>query len=381
LFLNFSIFQLNDVTFVSEIINFLNNGQNKHFFMNSINRNLDFDPNGVGLKNGNFIGLPFTENTANVILIPVPWDVTVSYREGTAYAPQAILDASAQLDLFDADVENAWRLGIYMQPVDEKLLARRVEMRPKATKCIDFIESGGTILLDNGMKALQNEVNYNSQIVNDLVYANTKLQLENDKLVGIIGGDHSVPLGCLKALSEKYPDFGILQIDAHLDLRNSYEGFTYSHASIFHNALKINEISKLVQVGIRDYCEEEVGKIRMEGDRVKVFYDRDLKEGRFAGENWCSQCDAIVAALPDHVYISFDIDGLDPTLCPKTGTPVPGGLDFSEAVFLLKKVVESGRKIIGFDLCEVGNNEWDANVGARLIYKMSNLMGRSLNRI
>jgi agmatinase len=349
--------------------------------MNSINGKIEFDPNGVGLKNGNFIGLPFSEITAKVILIPVPWDVTVSYREGTAFAPQAILDASVQLDLYDVDVENAWKLGVFMQPVDGKLLVRREEMRPKAMKCIDFVESGGVISMDNGMKALQNEVNYNSQIINEWVFNKTKLQLEKDKLVGIIGGDHSVPLGYLKALAEKYADFGVLQIDAHLDLRNSYEGFTYSHASIFYNALKIKEISKLVQVGIRDYCEEEVQKTKIKGDRVKVFYDQQLKEGRFAGVNWSAQCDEIINQLPGNVYISFDIDGLNPALCPETGTPVPGGLDYSEAVYLLKRIIESGRKIIGFDLCEVGNNEWDANVGARLVYKICNLMGKSLNRI
>jgi agmatinase len=248
-------------------------------------------------------------------------------------------------------------------------------------KCIDFIENSGFISTDNGMKALQNEVNYNSEIVNNWVYDNSKLQLENNKLVGLIGGDHSVPLGFLKALAEKYNDFGVLQIDAHLDLRESYEGFTYSHASIFYNALKIKEITKLVQVGIRDYCEEEVQKTKIEKQRVVVFYDQQLKEGIFAGVNWSTHCDLIVTQLPENVYISFDIDGLNPTLCPETGTPVPGGLDYWEAVYLLKKIVESGRKIIGFDLCEVGNNDWDANVGARLVYKMCNLMGKSLNRI
>jgi agmatinase len=190
-----------------------------------------------------------------------------------------------------------------------------------------------------------------------------------------------VPLGYLKALAEKYADFGVLQIDAHHDLRNSYEGFSCSHASIFYNALEIKEISKLVQVGIRDYCEEEVQKTEIEKDRIIVFYDQQLNENRFSGINWNTQCNEVVSKLPENVYISFDIDGLNPKLCPETGTPVPGGLEYSEVVYLLKRIVESGRKIIGFDLCEVGNNEWDANVGARLVYKMCNLMGKSLKRI
>jgi len=201
--------------------------------------------------------------------------------------------------------------------------------------------------------------------------------LEKGIYVGIIGGDHSVPLGFLKALAEKHSDFGILQIDAHHDLRNSYEGFTFSHASIFNNALEIQNISKLVQVGIRDYCDEEVEKVSDEGDRISVFYDQQLKENRFCGLNWNLQCEKIIKELPEKVYISFDIDGLDPKLCPNTGTAVPGGLEFSETIFLLKKLVESGRKIIGFDLCEVGNNEWDASVGARVLFKLCNLMGKS----
>jgi agmatinase len=114
-----------------------------------------------------------------------------------------------------------------------------------------------------------------------------------------------------------------------------------------------------------------------EEERISVFFDQELKENRFNGKTWNVQCGEIVEELPELVYISFDIDGLDPKLCPNTGTPVPGGLDFPEAVFLLKKVVESGRKIIGFDVCETGNNEWDANVAARIIYKLCNLAGRS----
>lgn len=349
--------------------------------MNKESRYHDFDPNGVGLKNGNFIGLPYDETTAQVILIPVPWDVTVSYREGTALAPEAILEASAQLDLFDADVENAWKLGIYMQPMDGELLDRRNSIRPKAAAYIDFLENGGSVAENNGMKADLNEVNYNCQQLNDWVFVQTKEQLDKGKMVGLIGGDHSTPLGYFKALAEKYSDFGILHIDAHLDLRNSYEGFTFSHASIFNNALQIKEISKLVQAGIRDYCEEEIGKVKSEGDRVSVFYDQQIKENSFEGISWKTQCELIVETLPQQVYVSFDIDGLNPTLCPNTGTPVPGGFEFSQAVYLLKKLTESERQIIGFDVCETGNSEWDGNVAARIVYKLCNLMGKSMNRV
>ena len=357
-------------------------GKLRNFFlMKDIQKTGEFNPNGIGLKNGNFIGLPFTRETAKVVFVPVPWDVTVSYGEGTAHAPQAILDASSQLDLFDPDVEDAWKLGIYMLPAEKGTMAERDKLRPAAKKYIDFLEEGGDISNNQEMKTALDAINTGCEKLNQKVYKLTKELLEENKLPVIVGGDHSVPLGYLKALSGTYPDFGILQIDAHHDLRNSYEGFLYSHASIFYNALKIKEISKLVQVGVRDYCQEEVEKAASEKERISVFYDHLLKENKYLGMNWGQQCDKIIAELPAQVYLSVDIDGLDPKLCPNTGTPVPGGLDYDEVIFLAKKIVASGRQIIGFDLCETGSNEWDANIGARLLYKLSNLMGKSQGKI
>ncbi len=345
--------------------------------MNSTAHQPEFNPSGVGLKNGNFIGLPFTKETARLVLLPVPWDVTVSYGEGTALGTEAIRKASTQLDLYDSDVEEAWKLGIFMQPGDRKILKKRDELRQLAWPYIDFLEKEGNVSEELSMRKALDEMNLGCSEMNEWVFKQSKKLLDAGKMVGIVGGDHSVPLGFIRSLAENYEEFGILQIDAHLDLRNSYEGFTFSHASIFNNALKENSVSKLVQVGIRDYCEEEMELAENEEDRVSVFFDQELKENRFNGKTWNVQCGEIVEELPELVYISFDIDGLDPKLCPNTGTPVPGGLDFSEAVFLLKKVVESGRKIIGFDVCETGNNEWDANVAARIIYKLCNLTGRS----
>lgn len=336
-----------------------------------------FNPNGPGLRNYNFIGLPFTPETANIILLPVPWDVTVSYNDGTANAPKAILDASLQIDLEDYDVNEAWKLGIYMNKIDKSVLNIRNELRPKASSYIHFLEEGGNIQKDNLKKEVLNEINNECKKLNSWVYRQSKKILVTGRLAGIVGGDHSVNSGLIKALLEQYSNFGILQIDAHFDLRESYEGFWFSHASVFYNVLKEKGITKLVQVGIRDYCKEELEKVNKEHDRIVVFFDQQLKEDLFKGISWDSQCDKIVDTLPENVYISIDMDGLDPKLCTHTGTPVPGGLDFYEVVYVLKKVVESGRKIIGFDLCETGNSEWDANVGARILYKLCNLTGRS----
>ena len=345
--------------------------------MNSPLQNKEFDPSGVGLKNGNFIGLPFNEKTAKVILVPVPWDITVSFGEGTAKGPKAILEASVQLDLYDPDVEDAWKLGIFMQPQNDAIRKKRKKLRKISAEYINFLENGGDLEQNMGMQEELQKINRECKKNNTRVYNEVKKILNAGKIPGIIGGDHSVPLGALQAVGEKYPEFGILQLDAHLDLRNSYEGFTYSHASIFYNALKIKSLKKLLQVGIRDYCEEEVQVVQKEGERISVFFDYSLKENQFKGKNWDVQCNEIISKLPENVYVSIDVDGLDPKLCPNTGTPVPGGLDFQQAIYLLKKTVESGRKIIGFDVCETGNAEWDTNVAARIIYKLSNLAGRS----
>lgn len=338
-----------------------------------------FDPSGVGLKNGHFIGLPFDENDAETVLLPVPWDVTVSYDDGTSTAGQNILEASAQLDLHDPDVPDAWKMGIYMRHLDLVWLNRNKELRPLAEQYIDFLENGGRLAKDPQMRAALGTINEACLTLKNWVYQETKTLLGQGKRVGIVGGEHSVPLGYLEALAEHHGNFGILQIDAHQDLRNAYEGFTYSHASIFYNALKIKQIERLVQVGIRDFCEAETELVAKSKGRIKVWTDQQIRENGFEGNSFQALCQQIVDDLPGLVYISFDIDGLEPGLCPNTGTPVPGGLTFNEAVYLLKTVVKSGRKIIGFDLCEVGglNNEWDGNVGARVLYKLCNLMGAS----
>ena len=178
----------------------------------------------------------------------------------------------------------------------------------------------------------------------------------------------------MQALADINQSFGILHIDAHADLREAYEGFEFSHASIMFNALKIQQISHLVQVGIRDYCEAEL-KLIQSDKRISTFFDRDIKQQQFNGKNWAEICENIISLLPQNIYLSFDIDGLDPKLCPNTGTPVPGGLELEQALFLIERLVQSGRKIIGFDLNEVapGSDEWDANVGARLLYRLANM--------
>ncbi len=337
----------------------------------------NFDPNTVANPNFNIFGLPSTEEESRLVILPIPWEVTVSYNAGTARAPDHICRASLQVDLFDPEIKDAWKKGYYMRTPDKKILMKSDYLRKEAELYINYI-SQGEILEDNRFmcKTLK-EINQGSLFLNDWVYEQTKEIMAKGKLVGLLGGDHSTPLGYFKAIAEKVGDFGILQIDAHCDLRKAYEGFNYSHASIMYNAIEqIPQLVKLVQVGIRDYCEEELDYMNASEGRVETYFDKDIKERQFEGDTWKMIVDEIVAKLPQHVFISFDIDGLDPKLCPHTGTPVQGGFETDQVFYLFKKLLQSGRKIVGFDLNEVGvsNDEWDENVGARVLYKLCNLM-------
>ena len=337
----------------------------------------NFDPNSVGNPNNNIFGLPTSEDTARMIILPVPWEVTVSYGSGTSRAPEAICKASFQVDLFDPEVPDGWKQGFYIRPIDRKILMKSDFLRKEAELYIDYISRGDDVSANQFMTKTLKDVNEGSLFLNGWVYDQTKVLLAKGKLVGLLGGDHSSPLGFYKAISERYPDFGILQIDAHCDLREAYEGFNYSHASIMYNALnEIPQLSKLVQVGVRDYGSDEWEYISNSNHRVVTYFDREIKTRQFEGQTWKQITEEIVSKLPEHVFISFDIDGLDRKLCPHTGTPVPGGFETEEVFYLFRKVIESGRKLIGFDLVEVGISEtdWNANVGARVLFKLCNLM-------
>jgi agmatinase len=333
-----------------------------------------FDPSGAALDNGNLYGLPFTADTANLIVLGVPWEATVSYHAGTAQGPERLRQASSQIDLYDLDYPEAWRQGIFMPPLADHWLGLNQAARAAAGRVMEATEVGLNSSDRSDLAAALTQVNQACEAMNQWVYSHSREALERGQRVGLVGGDHSVPLGYIRALTEFNPEFGILHIDAHADLRCAYQGFTYSHASIMYNVLPLPQITRLVQVGLRDICQEEVALMAEAGDRIVPFYDAHLKTNHYGGLSWESQCQRIIACLPDRVYVSFDIDGLDPKLCPHTGTPVPGGLDLPEVFYLLQRLVASGRRIIGFDLSEVGDGEWDGNVGARIVYKLCCLM-------
>ena len=336
-----------------------------------------FDPNKVSNPKNNIFGLPFSEEDAKLVILPVPWEVTVSCIAGTARAPEHIFKASLQVDLFDPEFKDAWKQGYFMRAIDRKVLMKSDYLRKEAELYINYISEGENVQDNKFMCKTLKEVNAGSIFMNEWVFQQTKELLDAGKLVGLLGGDHSTPFGFLKAIAEKHGDFGILQIDAHCDLRKAYENFNYSNASIMYNSLEeITQLQKLVQIGIRDYCEEEWDYIEKSKQRVITYFDKDIKERLYEGETWQNLVLEMIEHLPQKVYISFDIDGLDPKLCPHTDTPVQGGFETEQIFYLLKKLLNSGRQIVGFDLNEVGlsSNEWDENVGARCLFKLCNTL-------
>ena len=337
----------------------------------------EYNPSGVAQINGNFLGLPDDYDSANLIIIPIPWEVTVSYRAGTASGPQRILDGSLQIDLFDFDHSDGWKQGIFMLEIPQEMIEKNNHYRQQAAKIIARQAEGKSLTDEPDLTHILAAINQAGEQVNQWLFTQSQVAMNQGKKVAVIGGDHSSPLGYFQALAHQYDDWGILHIDAHADLRNAYEEFEFSHASIMFNAIKIPQISKLVQVGVRDICHDEVQIINQSNERIIGYYDSAIKQQLYSGKTWLDLCQEIISHLPEKVYISFDIDGLDPKLCPNTGTPVPGGLELEQVYGLFRELVNSGREIIGFDVCEVGDGEWDGNVGARIVYKLANLLNLS----
>jgi agmatinase len=341
---------------------------------------MKFDPTTTISSEFGIFGIPLSEADCKLVLLPVPWEVTTSYGRGASNGPRIIREASEQIDLFDFETKNAYEAGYFMKPISDSWLAENKKFKEKAQQVIQLKtnQSNDRAQIDE----LTAEVNAASAKLTAWVYDQTQKILKAGKLFGLVGGDHSTPLGAIQAICEahstnKQSEVGILHIDAHSDTRKAYQGFTQSHASIMYNVMHLPlKPKKLVQVGIRDFCEEEYNFVQSRDD-IKTFFDIGLKQRLLKGESWASIASDIISELPQKVYISFDIDGLDPRYCPSTGTPVIGGLSTDEVFFLFNILAQSGRQIVGFDLNEVSSGEgdeaeWDGNVGARLLYKLCN---------
>ncbi len=347
------------------------------------NKTTKFDPTTTISAEFGIFGIPMTEEDSKVVLVPVPWEVTTSYGRGASRGPQIIRHASEQVDLFDIEVGKAYEAGYHMRDFPHDLCDKNDKFKAIAQELIEMRTNLSTD--EAKMSSLAEKVNVACEEMSAWVYEQCSDVLKKGKLLGLVGGDHSTPLGAIRAVSDNHKgDFGVLQIDAHADLRCAYQGFRQSHASIMYNVMTDpKKPKKLVQVGIRDFCEEEFEFSNSRED-IKTFYDLEMKRRLLRGDTWHHVCQDIIKELPHNVYISFDIDGLDPAFCPHTGTPVPGGLSVDQVFYLFREIHSSGRTIVAFDLNEVSTGglpeedaEWDGNVGARILYKMCGWLTRS----
>ena len=317
----------------------------------------DFDPNNSGAEYPGLFALPFSVEEAAAVIVPAPWDATSSQDRVASGAPDAVFAASKYVELYDPVYGRIYEPGIAFDTA-----ASDIEAHNQSAIALQANGAVDTAQLD----AICEQVN-------GIIYDRVATHLHAGKRVGLLGGDHSVSYGSIKAHLERYPELGVLQIDAHCDLRNGFDGARYSHASIMYNVIERLRPASLVQVGVRGLCDFEADYARSTPG-IKTFFDANLRASRAEGESWSSLCERIVSCLPDAIYLSFDVDGLEPSACPGTGTPVPGGLAYNDAVHLLYHLVKSGKTVVGFDLVEVGADAFDAGIGAHLLYQLCGVL-------
>ena len=334
-----------------------------------------FDPDAAAQPGSGIFGLPHGPEDASVHVLGVPFDATTSYRRGAAHGPEAVAAASVQVDLFDRLFGRPWEEGIWYRADDGAIAGWNERARALADP---VIAAGGADPDSHEHAHLLAELAELGGRVNDLTEEFTAGCLAEERLPVLLGGDHSVPFGGIRAAARAHPGMGVLHFDAHADLRVAFEGFEWSHASIFHNVLEqVPGVASLVQVGVRDLGHAEA--LRCETDpRVHTLFDDQWAEVLAHGRDRREAIRMHLDHLPSDVWVSFDVDGLSPDLCPNTGTPVPGGLDWHAAMQWLEELVLRGHRIVGIDLCEVAPGPaadpegagWDAVVGARLLYRL-----------
>jgi len=268
-----------------------------------------------------FLGFQPSFDDAGVVVIPVPYDSTTSYGVGTRFGPSAIIDASTQLELYDIELGKNISDDLPVYTLDELVLDKG-----DPAKTMKIVEKAVSSVIKAGKKPV------------------------------VLGGEHSITLGAVKAVKGfADSDISVLHIDAHADLRDSYEGTKHSHASVMR---RVREITKsTVQVGIRSMCDEEAEYIKKENPTIFYGKDFDVKK--------------IVSQLKDKVYVTFDIDGFDPSVAPGTGTPEPGGLLWEDVLEIMRAL--KGKQVLGFDVVEVLPTpplKTTEFIAAKLAYKM-----------
>lgn len=259
--------------------------------------------------------------SAKVVLIPVPYDGTSTWQKGADKGPEAFLEASENMELFDIETNSeVYKEGVFLAaPVTE---------------------------------------NSSPEAMVDAVHSITKTYIQKNKFVTLFGGEHSISIGSIRAFNESFDNLTVLHIDAHADLRKEYMGTTCNHACAVYEASKT---TNLVQVGIRSMDKSEM----LAMDTEKVFFAHEMAQDDFWMDN-------AIELLGENVFITFDLDAFDPSILPATGTPEPGGLLWYETLDFLKQVFKE-RNVVGFDiveLCPNDNHPASNFVAAKLYYKM-----------
>lgn len=287
----------------------------------------------LGIKK-NFLAIEHeysSYDSSKIVILSAPFEKTVSYGKGTANGPKEILKASHYVEFYDEEFDR--------ELVFEKGIATLTELKFK----------------DMSTKKGINKI-----------YKQVKELIADNKFVVTLGGEHSLSSAPAKAHFEAYENLSILQIDAHSDFRDEYEGSKYSHASVM---ARVAEFTKdIVQVGIRAQCIEESKFIKENG--IKTYYMRDIRTGKH-GEDWQQR---VLDDLKENVYVTFDVDGLDPSVITATGTPEPGGLLWDETMNLFRMIGEK-KNIVGFDVVELAPSKYHESssfVTAKLVYKLLN---------
>lgn len=334
----------------------------------------EFNPNGAIPDNGNYFGIPLSPDEAALVLISAPWDATTAVRAGSSYAPDAIIEASRRVDFFEPMAPYSWRKGIATAPIDYSMQDMSHRLRADAARVVKVHDDLGSSPFDHLVyeRSLR-RVNEASVMVNDNVYKQSKEWLAKGKIVGLVGGDQSVAYGHIRAVAESHGKIGVLHIDSKCDLRAAHQGFEHSHASVMYNVLRdVEGVASLVAVGVRAFSPEEWERAERDS-RVKLFTGQSIWSRHFEGVNWATIVDEILAELPECVYVSLDVDGLTMECSPRTGSLVAGGLRLPEVVYLMGRIVDSGRRIVGFDLTEVVpdmEDKTDAMIAARMLYNV-----------
>ena len=308
----------------------------------------------------------------NSFIYFVPWGVTTTFGAGTETCYESIRSVYHQLDNIHPFLNYLINLQ-FIEP-NQSIIDLNNTFYLKSKEIINDCNTNNR-LSENKLNHLK-MINQASIDLNNMVYSDTLTLLNQKKRFILCGGEHGVGIGYVKALSERYQHFSVLQIDSHMDCRQAYFGFHYSHASVMTHYSSFGQIDVITQVGIRDYDQSELEFQQTQSTNFNLFTDYSIHKRLFEGESWSSIVDSIINTLSENVFISLDIDGLMAYLCPNTGTPVPGGLSYNQLLYLFERLYHSN-KVIGAEVIEVNNpinSTWDSNVGARLLQVIAGLL-------